>query len=301
MYDLAIIWAWSAGLPAGIYASRYKIKNIIIWEMLGWALTQSHLVENYPWIPHISGTALMDNFLNHAKESGSEILHDRVASINKDWDKFHLSTVWWKEIIAKYVLIAIGNKYRCLWLEEEVGFIWRWVSYCATCDGMFFKWREVAVIGWWNTALTEALFLSEICSKVHIVHRREEFRAEKILLERTHSKDNIVFHTSATVEKIEWWFYLENIKLSNWVDLKVDWVFVAIGNEPDTSLFAKLWIEIDKEWYIKVDARQKTSVDWVYAAWDITTNSNKFKQTLISAAEWALAAASIHEDLMKGK
>lgn len=301
MYDLAIIWAWSAGLPAWIYASRYKVKNIIIWEMLGWALTQSHLVENYPGFPHISGTALMDNFLNHAKESWSEILHDRVAIIHKEWDKFILTTIWWKEIKANYVLIAIGNRYRCLWLEEEKSFIWRWVSYCATCDGMFFKWREVAVVGWWNTALTEALFLSEICSKVHIIHRREEFRAEKILMQRAHSKENIVFHTNAKVEKIEWWFYLENIKLSSWIDLKVDWIFVAIGNEPDTSLFNNLGIELDSEWYIKVDKRQKTSVDWLYAAWDITTNSNKFKQTLISAAEWALAAASIHEDIIKEK
>ena len=299
MYDLAIIWAWSAGLPAGIYASRYKIKNIIIWELLGWALTQSHLVENFPGFEHISWKDLMDKFLNHAKESGSEILNDRVSKIIKTDFWFELSTISWKEIFAKFVLISIWNKYKCLWLEEEAGFIWRWVSYCATCDWTFFKWRDVAVVGGGNTALTEALYLAEICSKVHIIHRKPEFRAEKVLVEASSKHENIIFHLNEKVEKIEWGFYLENLKLSSWKDLKVDGLFVAIGNEPDTLLFEKMWIILDEEWYIIVDKRQQTSVSWIYAAWDITTNSNKFKQTLISAAEWALAAASIHEDLIK--
>lgn len=299
MYDLAIIWAWSAGLPAWIYASRYKIKNIIIWEMLGWALTQSHLIENYPWVPHVSWSELMNNFLNHAKEAWSEILNDRVSSVIKEWEKFTLSTIWWKEIIAKYVLIAIWNRYRRLWLEEEANFVGRWVSYCATCDGMFYRWRDVAIAGWWNTALTEAIFLAEICNKVHLVHRREEFRAEKVLIEKAKEHKNIEFHTSVKIEKIEWSLYVENIKLNNWENLKVDWLFVAIWNEPDTSLFDKMWVELDMDWYIQVDKTQKTSVDWLYAAWDITTNSNKFKQTLIAAAEWALAAASIHEEMIK--
>lgn len=299
MYDLAIIWAWSAGLPAGIYASRYKIKNVIIGELLGGALTQSHLVENYPWVQHISGKALMDNFLIHASESGSEILHDRVSKITKKEVWFGLSTVASKEILAKYVLVAIGNKYRCLGLEEEKSYIGRGVSYCATCDGMFFRGREVAVVWGGNTALTEALFLAEICSKVHIIHRKDSFRAEKVLVESATHHSNIVFHMDSTVEKIEWEMYLENLKLNWWRDLRVDWLFVAIGNEPDTSLVDKLWVKLDEEWYIIVDARQETSVKWIYAAGDITTNSNKFKQTLISAAEWALSISSIHEDILK--
>jgi len=299
IYDLVIIWAWSAGLPAWIYASRYKIKNIIIWELLGWALTQSHLVENYPWYEHISWKDLMDKFLNHARESGSEILNDRVSKISKTEVWFELSTISWKEIFSKFILIAIWNKYRYLWLEEEKWFIWRWVSYCATCDWMFFKWREVAVVWWWNTALTEALYLAEICSKVHIIHRRWDFRAEQVLIDSASKHDNIIFHLNEKVEKIEWWFYLEKLKLNTGKDLKVDWLFIAIGNEPDTSLFEKMWIELDDEWYIVVDKRQQTSIKWIYAAWDITTNSNKFKQTLISAAEWALAVSSIHEDFMK--
>ncbi|EKE29582.1 MAG: hypothetical protein ACD_2C00141G0004 [uncultured bacterium (gcode 4)] len=298
MYDLAIIWAGSAWLPAWLYASRYKVKNIIIWELIGWALTQSHLVENYPWIKHISGMDLMKDFAEHAKESGSEIVNGRVSEIKKEDWAFKLKIAWWEEIEAKYVLIAVWNKYRHLWLMEEKDFIGRWVSYCATCDGMFFRWRDVAVVGWWNTAFTEALFLAEICTNVHIIHRRGEFRAENALVEQAKKHNNIHFHLNAQVERIEWWLYVEQIKLSTWEDLKVDWIFVAIWNEPDTSLFAPLQIDVDEEGYIVVDQRQKTNVDRLYAAWDITTNSNKFKQTLVSAAEGSIAAASIHEDIL---
>lgn len=299
MYDLVIIWAWSAWLPASIYASRYKIKNLVIWELLWGALTQSHLVENYPWYEHISWRDLMDKFLSHAKESGWEVIWDRVSSISKNDKIFKLQTIWWNVFESKAILIAIWNKYRCLWLSEEKDFIWRWVSYCATCDGMFFKWRDVAIVWWWNTALTEALYLSEICNKVYIIHRKSDFRAEKVLVETAKKHKNIEFVMSSEVKKISGWFYLEEVELSTWDKLKIDWLFIAIWNEPDTSLFDDLWVKTDDEWYIIVDERQKTNVDFVYAAWDITTNSNKFKQTLISAAEWALAAASIHEDLMK--
>ncbi len=300
MYDLAIIWAWSAWFPAGIYASRYKVKNIIIWELLWWALTQSHLVENYPWYRHISWRDLMNEFQAHAEESWSEILNDRVIEIKKSWDLFRLLTSNRQEIEAKKILVAIWNKYRCLWIKEEKEFIWRWVSYCATCDWMFFKWRDVVVVWWGNTALTETLFLAEICNKVHIVHRRGEFRAENVLIESAKKHENIVFHLGKNVSKIEGGFYIEDIILDDWSKIKADWLFVAIWNEPDTTLLNWLWVVLDEEWYIVVDKRQQTNIDWIYAAWDITTNSNKFKQTLISAAEGALAAASIHEDLLKG-
>lgn len=299
MYDLIIIWAWSAGLPAGIYASRYKMKNMIIWELLGWALTQSHQVENYPGFEKISGPDLMNKFLEHAKASGSEVLNDKVISVQKiDW-KFIIKTLSWKEIGSKFLLIAIGNKYRYLKIPWELEFIWKWVSYCATCDGMFYRWKEVVVVGWWNTALTEALYLSEVCMKVHLVHRWSEFRAEQVLIDRVKNSKNIEIILNDQTEEIKWQMFVEEVLLKSWKSIKVDWIFIAVWNEPDTSVFSNLWIELDESWYIKVDSRQKTSVDQIFAAWDITTNSNKFQQTLISAAEWSLAANSIHEDMLK--
>lgn len=299
MYDLIIIWAWSAGLPAGIYASRYKIKNIIIWEMLGGALTQAHQVENYPGYEKISGFELMDKFLNQAKLAGSEIIHDRVVWVRKDQDLFEVTTQWWKIIKSKYVLIAIWNKYRKLNIMWETEFIWKWVSYCATCDGMFYRNREVAVVGGGNTALTETLYLAELCAKVYLIHRRWEFRWDKVLVERILSNPKIEVIYNDEIVNISGTQFVEETTLKSWNILKVEWVFVAIWNEPDTSLFDDLWVNKDDYWYIRTNPLQQTSVVGLYAAGDITTNSNKFQQSLTSAAEWAIAVSSIHEDILK--
>lgn len=299
MYDLAIIWAWSAWLPAWIYASRYKIKNVIIGEMFGWALTQSHLVANYPWYEAISWKELMDKFLEHARASWSEILNEKAINISIKNDLFEITLSSWNIIQTKKVIVAIGNKYRKLWLPEEENYIWKWVSYCATCDGMFFRNREVAIVWWGNTALTEALYLSEICKKVYIIHRKNSFRAENVLIETAKKHENIEFVMESNVTKINWWLFLESVELNSSKVINVDGLFVAIGNEPDTRILDELSVKLDEEGYIIVDARQETNISWLYAAWDITTNSNKFKQTLISAAEWALSAASVHEDLLK--
>jgi len=299
MYDLAIIWAGSAGLPAGIYASRYKIKNIIIGELLGGALTQAHQVENYPGFEKIAWAELMEKFLFHAKAFWSDIYHDRVSEVKKEWENFEITTQNWKKINSKYILIAIWNKYRHLNIKWEKEFIGKWVSYCATCDGMFYRNKEVALVGGWNSALTEALYLADICAKVYLIHRRWEFRWDKVLVDRAVNHPKIEILYNEEVKTINWEMFVEEISLKSWKNLKIDWIFIAIWNEPDTSLFDNLGLDKDESDYIIVDSRQKTTVDWVYAAGDITTNSNKFQQTLISAAEWALAANSIHEDILR--
>ncbi|MDD2487528.1 MAG: FAD-dependent oxidoreductase [Candidatus Gracilibacteria bacterium] len=299
MYDLAIIGAGSAGLPAGIYSSRYKLKNIIIGELLGGALTQSHQVENYPGFEKISGSDLMNKFLEHAKISGSEVMNDKVIEISKSDKSFKLKTLSGKEIESRFLLIASGNKYRYLKVKGEQEFIGKGVSYCATCDGMFYRGREVVIVGGGNTAMTEALYLSEICMKVHIVHRSSSFGGEKVLIDRIMNHKNIEIILNDEVDEIKGGMFVEEVLLKSGKTLKVDGIFVAIGNEPETSVFDSLGIELDESGYIIVDPRQETSVKGVYAAGDITTNSNKFQQTLISSAEGALAANSIHEDMLK--
>jgi len=289
-FDVIIIWAGSAWYPAGMYASRYEMKNLIIWAQPGGALATSHKVENYPGTISASWKQIMDNFREHAVASGSEILNEMVTEITKQNDIFDVKTSSGKQFSSKYVILATGNNHKKLWCVWEKEFLWKWVSYCATCDGMFFKNKEVIVVWWGNTALTESIYLSEICKKVYLIHRRNEFRAENTWIEQAKKRENIEFILNDEVEEIVWdKLWMTWVKLKSWKEVKSDWIFVAVWTSPNTSLVDGLNPQKDEEWCVK----------WLYAAWDVTTNSNKFKQTIMSAAEWCLAANSVHEDKMR--
>lgn len=299
-FDVIIIWAGSAWYPAGMYASRYEMKNLIIWAQPGGALATSHKVENYPGTISASWKQIMDNFREHAVASGSEILNEMVTEITKQNNIFDVKTSSGKQFSSKYVILATGNNHKKLWCIWEKEFLWKWVSYCATCDGMFFKNREVIVVWWGNTALTESIYLSEICKKVYLIHRRNEFRAENTWIEQAKKRENIEFILNDEVEEIVWdKLWMTWVKLKSWKEVKSDWIFVAVWTSPNTSLVDGLNPQKDEEWCLIVDKRQETSVKWLYAAGDVTTNSNKFKQTIMSAAEWCLAANSVHEDKMR--
>lgn len=298
-YDVIIIWAWSAGYPAGMYASRYKIKNLVIGAQPGGALATSHKVENYPGTLSASGKEIMDNFKAHAVDAGSEMLEEMVTELEKKEDHFYVKTSSGKEFTSKYVILATGNKYRHLGAKGEEEMLGKGVSYCATCDGMFFKDRDVVIVGGWNTALTEALYLAEICKKVYVVHRRDTFRAEDIWVEQAKKSENIEFVLNEEVDEISGKFFVEEIKLKSGKTLKADGIFVAVGSDPNTQLVANMDLQKDDEGCLVVDARQETTVKGLFAAGDVSTNSNKFKQTIMSAAEGCLAADSIHEDLLR--
>lgn len=298
-YDVIIVGAGSAGLPAGMYASRYKLKNIVIGAQPGGALATSHKVENYPGTLSASGKEIMDNFAEHAKTSGSEILLDSVTDISKIDGGFEVKTPS-KTFTSKFVILATGNTYRKLWVPGEAEFLGKGVSYCATCDGMFFKGRDIVLVGGGNTALTEALYLSELCNKVYLVHRKDTFRAEDIWVEQAKKHENIEFVLNEEVDHLEGGLFLEKVILKSGKELAADGFFVAIGSDPSTSLVENMNPEMDDEGCLVVDKRQETSVKGLYAAGDVTTNSNKFKQTIMSAAEGCLAADSIHEDMLRG-
>lgn len=299
-YGLIIIGTGSAGLPTGMYASRYKIKNLVIGGQPGGALATSHKVENYPGTISAPGKEIMDKFKEHAEISGSEILQDIVTEVQKDDDVFTVKTAGGKELTSKYVVLATGNKYRHLGFEGEDAFLGKGVSYCATCDGMFFRDRDVVIVGGGNTALTEALYLAEICNKVYLVHRRDTFRAEDIWVEQAKKHPKIEMVLNEEVESVSGAVFMENVNLKSGKVLKADGIFVAIGSDPDTKLVAHMNPEMDEEGCLIVDKRQQTSIKGLYAAGDVTTNSNKFKQTIMSAAEGCLAANSIHEDILRG-
>ena len=299
MYDLIIIGAWSAGYPAGMYASRYKLKNMIIGAQPGGALATSHKVENYPGTLSAPWKEIMDNFKEHAEVSWSEILQEMVEEVSEHEDHFHIVTSSKKEFKAKYVIIATWNNYRKLGSKWEKEFLGKWVSYCATCDWNFFRNRDVVIVGGWNTALTEALYLAEICNKVYLVHRRDTFRAEDSWVDKVKETTNIELVLNEEVEEITWKMFVEKIILKSWKILKADWIFVAVWTTPNTKIVDNLNPKKDDEGCLVVDSKQETSIKWLYAAWDITTNSNKFKQTIMSAAEWCLAANSVHEEHLR--
>ncbi len=301
MHDLIIIGSGSAGLPAGMYASRYKIDNIVIGELPGGALATSHCVENWPGVLSAPGGDIMKSFQKHAEVAGSTLIQDRVDLLSKvGEDHFVVKTMKWDIYEAKRVILATGNEYRKLGVPGEMEFYGQWVSYCATCDGTFYKNLTVAVIGGGNTAITEALYLADICSHVHILVRGERSRAEDIWVDKANERENITFHYNTQANSVEGSvMWVTGLKLTNGEILSLDGVFVAIGSSPYTRLVDDLSPEKDSEWCLVVDKRQETSVKWLYAAGDVTTNSNKFRQTIMSAAEGCLAANSIHEDLLR--
>ena len=300
-HDLIIIGAWSAGLPAGMYASRYKIDNIIIGELPGGALATSHCVENWPGVLSAPGGEIMDDFLKHAEAAGSTLIQDRVEIVSKvGEDRFEIKTQKWDTYEAKRVILATGNEYKKLGIPGEMDFYGQGVSYCATCDGNFYKWLTVAVIGAGNTAITEALYLADICAHVHILVRGERSRAEDIWIDKANARENITFHYATQASSVEGSILgVTGLKLTNGEILPLDGVFVAIGSSPYTKIVDNMNPEKDPEGCLVVDKRQETSVKWLYAAGDVTTNSNKFRQTIMSAAEWCLSANSIHEDILR--
>ncbi len=299
-YDLIIIGAGSAGLPAGMYASRYKLSNLIIGELPGGALATSHQVENWPGVLSASGKAIMDTFAEHATVSGSEILQDRVASITGSKGDFTITTLSGKVFESKFILLATGNKYRHLGVPGEDRLIGAGVSYCATCDGNFFKNKVVGMVGGGDAAITEALYLSELCSHVHVLVRGDTLRAENIWVEQIKKRENVTLHFNKKVAEVRGEWNVEDVLFEDGGTLALNGIFVAVGSDPDTKLIDHLGPNKDTSGCIIVDKRQATSVPGLYAAGDVTTNSNKFKQTIMSAAEGCLAANSIHEDVLRG-
>ncbi len=203
IYDTIIIGAGSAGLPAGMYASRYKLSNIIIGELPGGALATSHCVENWPGVLSDSGKSIMDSFAKHAETAGSTILQERVETVAKNGEyDFTVKTTTGKEYQSQTVILATGNKYKKLGVPGETEFIGQGVSYCATCDGNFFGGLSVAVVGGGNTAITEALYLAEIAREVHILIRTDRIRAEDIWVDKAKKHSNIIFHYFTEVAEI---------------------------------------------------------------------------------------------------
>ena len=294
-WDLIIVGGGIAGITAGIYASRYGIKTLVVAEELGGLANEAPLVENYPGII-AEGKELAKKWVDHLKKVGCETYEAKVIDIIKKNRKFVVKTSDYKEFETKTIILATGSSKRKLNVPGEKELLGKGVSYCATCDSNLFKNKVVAVVGGGNSAFSDALILSEIAKEVYILIR-SKIKAEKALVDMVSKKENVKILTNKEVLGFIGKNKLEKIKIRNKEnekieELKVDGVFIAIGLIPNTELAKKLGIKLDEYGFIDTKEDQSTNIEGVFAAGDITNNSNKFEQFITAAAEGAIAANS---------
>jgi thioredoxin reductase (NADPH) len=297
MYELVIIGAGPAGLSASIYASRYGIRNVIIGEISGGLPNEAHEIGNWLGTESITGAEFVQKSIKHARSYGTEIIQAKVDLIEKGETGFTLNLNSGKKIMSKTVLLSMGNKHRKLGVPGEKELVGKGVSYCATCDGFFYRHKTVAVAGGNDSAVQAALFLSDISEKVYLIYRGENLRAENYWVKKIEAKKNIRLILSTNIKEIKGESKIELLVLDNPYEnsdiLNVDGVFIEIGLAPNTDLARNMNIVQDEEGYIRIDADGKTTEQGIWAAGDITTGSNKLRQIVTAAAEGAIASESI--------
>ena len=305
--NILIIGSGSAGLTAAIYASRAGFKPLVLTGIQpGGQLTITTDVENYPGYEDvIQGPWLMEQMQKQAENVGARIEFDLMTNIDTENWPFNVITDSGKEIEAETIIIATGAQARWLGLESEEKYNGKGVSACATCDGFFFKNKNVAVIGGGNTAVEEALYLSNLCKKVTLVHRRNELRAEKILQSRLLNKSNVEILWEKKVEEfLGDGLGVNGLKLSSTRDstsseIEVDGVFVAIGHDPSTAVF-KDKIKLDKDNYVITDkGGTNTSVPGIFAAGDCVDKI--YRQAVTAAGMGCMAALDAEKWLAEKK
>ena len=296
--NILIIGSGSAGLTAAIYASRAGFKPLVLTGIQpGGQLTITTDVENYPGYEDvIQGPWLMEQMQKQAENVGARIEFDLMTNIDTENWPFNITTDSGKEIIAETIIIATGAQARWLGLESEEKYNGKGVSACATCDGFFFKNKEVAVVGGGNAAVEEAMFLTKFASKVKLIHRRNSLRAEKLLQKKLMENKKIEIVWDSVVEDVIGdqepknvkGIKVKNVKTNKINEIKLDGLFIAIGHDPATQLF-KDQLNMDKEGYLitKPDSTE-TNIPGVYAAGDVKDKT--FRQAVTAAGMGCMAA-----------
>jgi thioredoxin reductase (NADPH) len=291
--NLIIIGSGPAGLSAAIYAARGNLNPLVLTgQEIGGQIATTDAVENYPGFPDgITGPELVQVMQKQAEKFGARIEIDTVTEVNLKTHPFVLKTENGAEYQAKALIVATGASPRKLNVPGEKEFAGRGVSYCATCDGFFFRNKEIAVVGGGDSALQEGLFLTKFASKVHIIHRRDALRAQPILQDRARENPKVNFVWNAMVKEIKGngkvdKLVLENTQTHSIADLPAQGIFVYIGHTPNTALF-KGQLEMDEEGYLKVNDRLHTSVPGVFAAGE--SHDHVFRQAIVSAGFGTMA------------
>ena len=299
-YDVIIIGAGPAGYTAGIYCSRARRDTLILSGILpGGQLVNTTEVENYPGFENgIMGPDLMISFRKQTERMGTTIIDDEVVNVDFKHKPFKVLTAS-EEYEGKAVIVCTGANYRKLGLKGETVYAGKGVSYCATCDGPFFRNQELVVAGGGDSAIEEATFLTKFASTVHLVHRREQLRASKVMQERAFADKKIKFHWNKTIEEISGngkvqKVILKDTKTNEKTTLNVGGIFVAIGHEPNTKLFVDQ-IELDKEGYIVLKGNSLTSIEGIFAAGDV--HDHRYRQAITAAGFGCMAAIDVDKYL----
>ena len=303
-YDVIIIGAGPAGYTAGIYCSRARHDTLIISGLLpGGQLMNTTDVENYPGFEEgIMGPDLMLTMRKQAERMDTTIIDDVVVNVDFRAKPFKVLTGS-EEYEAKAVIVCTGATPRKIGIEGEQTFSGKGVSYCATCDGAFFRNQDIAVVGGGDTCMEEATFLTKFASKVHIIHRRDAFRASKIMQDRALSNENIEVHWNSEIEDIKGdqkvqQIILKDTKTGENKTLEMGGVFVAIGHEPNTDLF-KNQLEMDENGYIIQKQNTETSVKGVFTAGDV--HDHRYRQAVTAAGFGCMSAIDVDKYLSEQK
>lgn len=298
MYDFIIVGGGCSGLSAGMYATRLGLKTLVFAELPGGLITTTHLVENWPGVITTTGPDLAMSLYNHAEASGAEIKGEIVSKIEKlpDANGFpqFKTTTSTGEYISKTVLIATGSHHRKLGVPGEAEFENKGVSYCALCDGAFFKNKVVGVVGGGDSAAKEALFLSEHASKVYIIVRKDILKAEPLNAKRVEQNPKIEILFNTEVESISGTKSMEKIKIKegkgklSGQELEMQGIFMAIGQDPQTELAKNLGVALNAKNEIIINRKSETNVRGVFAAGDCC--DSEFKQAITGSAEAVIAS-----------
>ncbi len=300
IYDVIIIGSGPAGLTAAIYSSRAFLKTLVLsGNKKGGQLMDTTSVDNFPGFPEgIMGPDLMQKMEEQAKKFGTEILFDEAQTIDSSKKPFVINNKY----SSHSIIIASGASHKHLGIPEEEKFIGHGVSYCATCDAFFFRGKTVGVVGGGDTAMEEASFISKFASKVYLIHRREEFRASKIMLDKVKNNPKIEILTNKTVSKLSGSPNLKSVTLSSTVDktiqeLPLDGLFVAIGLKPNTE-FLKGILALDEKGYIvssqnSAPFRHLTSIPGIFFAGDVADPI--YRQAISASGDGCMAALEVEK------
>lgn len=304
MYDVIIIGAGPAGLTAGMYAARGGLNTVVLeLAMPGGQAASTEKIENYPGFPEgVNGFELMNLFHKQALTFGVEFIFEEVLKLDLKGNVKKVQTNS-QTLEARTIIIAAGSKPRLLGVPGEDSFRGRGVSYCATCDGAFFRGKTVVVVGGGDAAIEEGMYLTKFAEQVTIVHRREGFRASQIAIKRAKANPKIKFELSAVVEEIMGSDHVQGVRLKGVQsgeirEIPADGVFIYVGTDPNAQ-FIEGEIETNEQGYVETNSRLQTNIEGVYAAGDI--RNTPLRQVATAVGDGALAAVEVEKYLSEKK